>query len=69
LVEISRTLVIEQAGSAITKPFCLDHGCVVLGKDTQEHTLHVAVNDCDRLAKGNAGDGRGSVLSYAGQPA
>ena len=70
LVEVSRALGIDQAGSTIAKPFCLGSGrgrLFVLGKDAQQHALDIAIDHRNPLAKGNAGDGRGGVLSYPGQ--
>ncbi len=69
LVEVSRAVRIHQAGSTLAKPFRLGGRgrLFVPGKDAEQHALDIAIDHRNPLAKGNAGDGRGSVLAYPWQ--
>ena len=56
---------VEEASGTATKPFRLGGRLFFLGKDTQEDPFDVAVDDCHRLAEGDASNSRGGVLSYS----
>src|ERR1700722_15908547 len=51
----------------MAKPLCMRCERFLIRKDTQEDPLHISVHYGDWLAKGNAGDGGGSVLSDSGE--